>query len=223
MCGGVSCWWPHHFANGVHMKRLATAVALTGVLCALAGCAESSAGEVAPPAAEPSTIPEPNFSGPYAAEFHQAFALAPDDEIRQMLVDETISDKDFQTVEQRYSTCLSSRGVTHGGFESDGSSSFTFESGMTSDEANAAADECSRSEGVDAVMWMYYTVRENPTNADTSQAMVACLIRAGVVPSTLTVEDLKAGKDLEQATVSRQEYFTAYNSCDADPEHAYAG
>lgn len=204
------------------MKRSHTtgAVLLLNVLL-LVGCAATPTepSQVSP---DESAAPMPEFNGPWAEEFRFRYGLVPDNEIRQMLADEEISDAEKQVVTARFRSCLANHQIEFDDFKPGGGYDFSFPESLPSERANAFADECSRSEGVDSVIHLYFVTRSNPNNEDMSDAIAACLVRAGLVGPGFTGEDYKQPDWPEKWRVDETQQYPIESRCQQDPEHAYS-
>lgn len=157
------------------MKRLgmfAAASAMAAVM--LAGCAPAE--------------PEPEFTGPWAAEFSSFYQKADSDFARTVLEDGVVSELEIAEVWERFRTCLSSAGVTLGDVGADGSYETTFAEDVGSDAANTATVGCSRTSGESYIAPLYFWMLRNPQKLDESTIIVDCLLKAGVVPDNYTVE-----------------------------------
>lgn len=204
------------------MKRLiniASVLLLTAPL--LAACA-STQGQQTDAADTGAPNPAPEFTGPWAEEFRFRYGLAPDDEVREMLADEQVSDAEKQVVTDRFRNCLAGHNIAFDDFKPGGGYDFSFPDSIDNETANRLADDCSRSEGVDAVIHLYFVTRNNPNNEDLSEEIAACLVRGGLVPSGFTGEDYKKPDWAETWKVDETQQYSIESRCQQDPKHAFA-
>lgn len=188
------------------MKTPALLLALAGAasVTLLAGCGAES--------------PETKFSGPWAAEFANFYEKADSDFSRSILEDSKISELEVAEVWERFRSCLSASNITLGEIKSDGSYETSFPKNLNSDSANEASNICSRESGEAFVTPLYYWMQRNPTNEDEAKIVVSCLLEAGVVPPTYTVDqyrsDLPAGNI---PLVDKDKGQKSLESCTSDP------
>lgn len=157
---------------------LVAALLLAG---AAAGCtpAESS----------PRKAGTPEFSGPYAEEFRSTYEDTTDPELRSFLEDGKITEAEAQAVVERLRSCLAEQGITLEKRDENGSAAILPEDGPAPENAHAWAIECSERSGDFSVLPLYYSMKQDPQNQASPATIVACLVRAGVVPEGFTVDE----------------------------------
>ena len=169
-----------------------------------------------------SHIPDmPDFKGPWAEDFRYAYARAADEKIRDYLRDEVITEAEKQEVTEAFRNCMVSRGLTFDDFDDGGSYSFGFAAVSNPEEANEIADNCEDETGVFEVVNLYFSIRANPENKDRTPEIVACLVRAEVVPPDYTAEQHRKGLLDDYAIAEINELYPADTACNKDPEGAF--
>ncbi|MBC9954149.1 hypothetical protein ICM05_05740 [Leucobacter sp. cx-42] len=163
----------------------------------------------------------PNFSGPWAEEFRNAYAKAPNDEIRAYLRDENITEAEKQAVTEAFRTCLSTQGVGFTDFDFDGGFSTTFEGVSGSEEANRVTNECAANSGVDDVIFLYFQVRANPQNRDLSREIAMCMVRSETVTPSFTAENYRSNEIEGFAASDVIATREALRECQAAPLEAF--
>lgn len=161
------------------------------VVALVAGCG-SSGGKSAThtdaqtDSAEAGSAPE--FTGPYASEFKDAWVQSKSDFVRSVIADQKISDQEWAATVQRLSACLKTKGLTFKGYQVDGS--YSVDNGQLSpDEANAALLPCELQSGEHWVGFLRNQLVENPNNTPVGEIMAACLMRLKVVGPGYTKDD----------------------------------
>lgn len=158
------------------MKRIFVTLFLAGSL--LAACS-SGQNESA----------EPEFSGPWAAEFERAYERTTADFAKKVLATGTITDKDMAEAQQSVRQCMEDEGFTDITFNSNGSSSATLPDDLTQLESDAIRGKCLAQVGYDTLEEVYYPMRINPDNVDFPTLVVDCLKKKGAVEQSYTVQD----------------------------------
>ena len=209
--------------NSAH--KLLRFLALLTTSCALlTGCsaAASTGSEDALDEIDYSHIPDmPDFKGPWADELRYAYARASNEQIRDYLRDEVITEAEKQAVTEAFRNCMVSHGLTFNDFEDGSSYRFGITGVSGADEANEIANNCENETGVFEVVDMYFSIRDNPSKRDWSPEIVECLIRAGVVPQNYTVKQHKESWLDDHAIVEVHELNEADTACNKDPEGAF--
>lgn len=208
----MNTWGVHR--RGVLALLVSALIVLTG-----AGCSDNPLRSHAAPAGE--RVTAPNFSGPWAEEFRVAYQNTQSDGQREYLADESVSDAEKQAVTEEFRACLRQQGVSFGDFNADGSFDFGLPPSGGPERAQTIADECAQRTGVDTVISMFYHTRSNPMHVDQSKEIVACLLRARVVPAGYSVEQYRAGQFSEQVVVDPGEASAAMQRCSVDPSGAF--
>ncbi|GAA2447617.1 hypothetical protein [Agromyces soli] len=130
----------------------------------------------------------PAFSGPWAGEFADAFRQSGSDFEREALRDGSISESEVAEAENLFGNCMKDRGLDFNGFKPGGGFDFGL-GGADPDQANAIADECSVSSGVNTVVSLYFAMQRNPQNQDEAEIIAACLVEERAVPAGYTASD----------------------------------
>ncbi|MBC9943551.1 hypothetical protein ICL81_03290 [Leucobacter sp. cx-328] len=190
---------------------------LTGCSGTASAGKQNSAEEV-----DYSHVPDlPDFKGPWADEFREAYASASNEEIRDYLRDEVITEAEKQAVTEAFRSCVTSRGLKFDDFENGLSYTLEYASVTDPEENQRIASECEKSTGAFEVISLYYMIQANPDNHDRSAEITACLIRSGVVPADYTVEKFRETWVSEYAIADEFETAMAEKDCEKDPEGAF--
>lgn len=184
------------------MNRLAGS-ALAGLLlvASLGGCASTDV---------------PNFGGPWAAEFAQAYAATDNQWVRGAVEDGTISDQEYSEMVERLRSCLADVGITM--TVVDNSYRWDIPDGSTAREANDHFDACSHSVGETYIGWLYFGVRRNPDHRDESALIATCLVQKSAVPEGYDAKDYE--RDSEKQTFPFTDPETGKSqlvACSEDP------
>ena len=183
----------------------------------LSGCAQTGT-QSGSDARDAVAIDAPDFSGPWADELTSAYRSATSDFERTALEDGAVSDGEHAEMEQAFRSCLGDKRVDFSGFDPDGSYEFTGGKGLTNDEANKIANDCSVTTGVNTVGMLYSLMRSNPDNLDTATITAACLVRKGVVPEGYTASDYnRDAPDMAFPFRNKEDGETALKTCNVDP------
>lgn len=171
----------------------------------------------APSPAGPSDSAVPEFTGPFAAEFEQAYRDTASDFARGVLADSVITDAEHAEMVELFTTCLAGKGIAFTGYNADGG--LTTSSAPNPEETDALIDECSATSGEDAVGFLHDIMRTNPENRDWATIGAECLVEAGVVPADYGAEDYSQdneGRFVELDTLPT-DLQEALRSCSVDP------
>ncbi len=198
------------------------ATVLGTLLMGLAACSPGS-----PPLATP-----PTFSGPWSAEFRDAYDSATNPAARTILEDGTITDAEIAELRGQEITCLENLGCTVTELNPDGSAFITppQQDGDTMDDITARTNElrsrCDTETDWPSVASLYTWSTKNPSHQATESLMAECLIRVGLEPEGYTpdqyIADLASGvfvPYLEDQTTPDAQRFLA---CNDDPSNAHA-
>jgi hypothetical protein len=130
----------------------------------------------------------PEFTGPYASQFKDAWTQSKSDFVRSVIADQKISDQEWAETVQRLASCLKAKGLTFKGYQADGS--YSVDNGQLSpDEANAGLLPCELQSGEHWIGLLRDQLSENPNNTPVGEIMAACLIRLKVVARGYTSDD----------------------------------
>lgn len=190
-------------------------LALVSVLCtaALAGCSADVAA--------PSDRDAPAFTGPFAAEYEEAWQKSETSEVRTVLRDGRISDQEWSQVLKTLTECLAEKGITlveydagDGGYEANVGD-------MSGADANERMGACEKRSGEAWVGRLYRDQTRNPENVSETQLITECLIRNHAVPTSYTEEDY-----LEDAPTLSFPYLDdhgpqTFAGCNADPDYSH--
>ncbi|TXK18986.1 hypothetical protein [Homoserinibacter sp. GY 40078] len=195
---------------------MSAAVALVAV--ALAGC---SSGGFVPASGEGTagaTAPMPEFAGPHAAEFIEAWQETDSDFVRAVLADEVISDQEWAEVTTRIDACFARNGVEFLGFEPEGGYGVG-PSGHDGDEMQEIFAGCELESGEVPISRIRNSVLTNPEGLDFDELIVECLVDREVVPPGYTVDDFRRDEPSPESVpyldpVGGRE---AYRECYNDP------
>ncbi|WP_431279117.1 hypothetical protein [Leifsonia poae] len=179
------------------MTVVAAAVAVATTLTA---CSEVSASNsmTAAHSARPSTDePVPNFTGPYAARFAEAYRKTTSDLAHRILSKESITDQDYAAISGIYVKCMTNKGFK---VHIDGPTGEMTISDVPTDAdvdaANAADATCNADFA--EISSLRGALLMNPQNLDMNEIVVACLIKKKVAPPSYTAS--KYAHDLETMT-----------------------
>jgi hypothetical protein len=146
---------------------------------------------------------EPDFDGPYAAEFAAAYERATTDFEREVLADGAITALQYEEAHQRWLACMRDlyprSGDISPALERDehGIYSYTVGAapGLLDDELDADIDNAMVRcyEGtVDLIATLYNDVTRNPENKTPSEAALECLHGRSLVPDGYSEDNLMA-------------------------------
>lgn len=171
---------------------------------AIAGCA-----------AQP---PAPQFSGPWAAEFAEAYRTTNHEFVREVLSDGVVSDEEYAEMWSNFVGCLSDAGFTVSKVEPGGGYQTDLPASKTPDQAHETDIRCSEETGEPEISSLYWWVRQNPEHRDGDEVMIECLTKAGVLPPGYGVDDYASQKMTGHFEFTRSdEGFAAFNECAKDP------
>ncbi|ALJ18685.1 hypothetical protein [Microbacterium sp. No. 7] len=137
----------------------------------------------------------PEFSGPWAAEFSQAYTDAPSDFIRSILAQGEITDANLAETQQLNKACLESAGFSDVEHFMRGGLSVTPPKGRSDADIHDLVRQCSDDSGLTQIETLYTALLINPDNADMDELAVQCLITEQVVEPSFTVADLQSWYD----------------------------
>ena len=210
------------------MNRLSGSIVVL-VLCvsSLAACA--TAQSPAPSNSLDALEATPEFSGPYAEQFREIYEESDNDVVKEYILDEKISEAEYQAVLGEYRTCLSARGITLVSYDETGSSLRGDPALIAQEDIVPQSEECAERSGESTVIAMFQVMTQDPENEITTETIVECLIRAGVVPDSFSVaEYATGGLDLLHPPEVLYEpsgatTLTKIEACNDDPIRSYPG
>jgi len=189
-------------------KSIGAAIIAAVSLALMCGCAGTSE----PPAQAPPTTASADgvrFTGPWAADFAQAYRDARNPDEKEALKDGKITDAEFNYFEGKIGNCLSDLGVKNVSL-TDGQWHYSRPDSVP----DKKVDACMKSNGI-GVMLLKDSVETNPNNVDEEAALVACLVRKGAVPKGYTLKDYK--HELAVNEYSFDLNSAAFSDCNEDP------
>ncbi len=132
--------------------------------------------------------PVPDFSGPWAADFAEAYRSTTDELVHAILAKESISEQDYASLSGRFVKCMANKGFR---VQIDGPAGemtiFDTPTQDDTDRAFAASNECDS--GWSVLCALRHSLLRNPEHLDESTIMVSCLAREKLVPSSYTAKD----------------------------------
>lgn len=172
----------HHDIPARRRMRVALVVAMT---LFVSGCSASNDA-----AGDATATPSPSFTGPWAAEFAQAYSQAQTDFGRSVLEDGDISEQEINEMYSREVQCLKSKGYD-AEYTDEGMSFKSKDSSVTPSQMDADDAEC-RAQSDDGVLGpLYANYHGNPNNEDGAQVLLRCFQRHGLAEETMTVDEFK--------------------------------
>lgn len=190
----------------------AAAGALLAVVLAGCGAAEEPPGRGVPSASAGGA--SPSFSGPFAAEYQEAWTKSGTAAVRAILADEVITDQEWSTVKTMLRDCLAEKGITLLGY-TDGSYE-AHVGGLDGELANERMGACEMSTGEAWIGDLYRAQTLNPHNIPETQLLTDCLVRNNAVPPTYTEEQY--AEDVEEFAFPflDQQGSETFDSCSSD-------
>lgn len=184
------------------LKLSATLVACA---CTLVACAGGPSAQ----------IPE----GPWGVEFQSAYDSVNDPFVRDVLQDGAVTEQEYAETVDRYSDCMADAGIAlKENPPSEGGFSYTFPASISSDEAHAADTRCSEQSGEYVIGALYHFVKRNPQHLDENQIVYDCLIAAGAIDTSYTVDDFAEDYVSQSFPFAADEKsMKKLAGCDADP------
>jgi len=201
------------------MARKNTMMALCCVLLLVSACSS------VPPVQQ-----SPSFSGPWAAQFEQAYESASNPTAKEALKDGVLTDMEVSEIRQEQISCLESLGCTVTELNTDGSASITppQHEGESFDEIQQTtaqlSSQCETQTDWSMISYLYTAVHTNPENQDTYSLMAECLVRVGLEDEGYTAaqyqSDLESGLFLPYIQNQDTEEGQAFMRCNLDPTNA---
>lgn len=192
-----------------------TSVATALLLIATAGC--SSIAQDDPVASVPAASDAPSFSGPFAAEYTQAWGESESEFVRQTIADEKITESEWSEVESRMASCFADAGATFEGHTPQGGYSAQKNS-LSSKRMNQVMTSCEISSGEHLIGFLWFSAQKNPENIPPEIIISECMIRTGVVASDYTPEDfLRDNATMEFPYLDPDTGPQGFLACNEDP------
>lgn len=193
------------------LGAILAATALTAM--ALAGCTDTTTTSSSK---EPHGD-APAFSGPYAAEYTQAWEESDSQFVRTVIEDEQITDQEWAELESRMASCFQDAGASFDGFTPDGGYGAQ-KNALSSEQLNTLMGECEKSTGEAWLNYLWFSPQINPDNTPFEELMTACLIRTGVVAADYTVEQyLRDVPTMDFPYLDSKTGRDGFQACNADP------
>lgn len=163
-----------------------TTLAAALLLTAASGCSSTPRDDREGGASVTSDAPD--FSGPFAAEYTQAWEESDSEFVRQAIADEKITESEWSEVESRMASCFADAGATFEGHTPQGGYSAQKNS-LSSERMNEVMTACEVSSGEHLIGFLWFSAQKNPENIPPEVIISECMIRTGVVASDYTPED----------------------------------
>lgn len=176
---------------------------------------------IAPVDASPTeVVAMPDFTGPFAAEYEEAWHKSESSVARAVLEDGLIADQEWSEVLADLTDCLTEQGITLVEYRPDGSYEVSV-GDMDGDLANERMGGCERYSGEPWIGRLYRAQTDNPENIPDTQLLTECLIRNHAVPEDYTVEQyLEDAPDLAFPYLDEHGPDT-FAGCNADPDYEH--
>ncbi|HEY0218023.1 MAG TPA: hypothetical protein VGC57_16655 [Cellulomonas sp.] len=182
--------------------------AAAGVLAfALVGCG----GPSMDPAFSPSVLvgEVPQFVGPWAVELTDLYSGSKSDLEREVLADETITEEEYQALEDWYVGCMAGQGITVVVEE------LGYDLGDGDQDTILAAERACKTDTLSVAL----DIRGNPDNVPVDVATHGCMVRHGDVAPDFTLEDYH--REMEARPVSDAWMALMFSdegmACNSDP------
>jgi hypothetical protein len=193
------------------LKSAGVAVKAVAVAATLVGCSQSASSSAELPLSAPSpsyTGTVPGFSGPWAAEFAEAYRSTTSDVVHQILTKGSITDQDYAAVSSAYVKCMANKGFTvhitgpagQGVIDGDGDS--------------AAADKACNGD-ISVISTLRFAISRNPQHLDENEIVVACLAKKQIAPPSYTAKDYEANLQSQKFPFSTS--APGFMQCTSDP------
>jgi hypothetical protein len=200
------------------LNAVSSVVIAIAVAAGLVSCSSSSTGtDVRSELHAGPTFdgPIPEFHGPWAAEFAEAYRKSTDDFIHEILAKESITDQDYAIVSGEFVKCMANKGFK---VQIDGPGGEMTISDLPTDEdgdrANAASLECGDAGYIELCALRAQLLR-NPQNLDENTIMAACLVKEKIVPKSYTAKDYV--RDIEELSFPFSTSSAEFDRCVSDP------
>ncbi|SEA65465.1 hypothetical protein [Leifsonia sp. 21MFCrub1.1] len=195
--------------------RVAGAAVAIVATVALTACSPSANVQDRPAAASSSFQGEvPEFTGPWAAEFAEAYRSTTSEVVHKILAKGSITDQDYASVSSQFVTCMKDKGFA---VEITGPYG---ESTVSGDgDINAGANACNDDMAV--ISALRFSTTRNPQHLDENTIMVACLHKKKLVPPSYSTKDYEA--DLQTQKFPFSVDSADFLACTGDPLGLSAG
>jgi hypothetical protein len=191
-------------------KFLAVAAIACAVAAAEVGCSQPSTPDslaLSVPSAAFSG-PVPPFTGPWAAEFADAYRSTTSEHVHKILSKGSISDADYADVSSGYVKCMADRGFTVTFTGPDGQSTVT-----GNGDARAAANSCNGDVAV--IASLRHEISRNPQHLEENTIVAACLVKRKLAPPSYSARQYAANLKSQKFPFSTGN--PDFRSCTNDP------
>lgn len=200
------------------MTHRGAAVLMLPVYMILGGCSPHSTPESSSvmPEVHESTIPE--FGGPYAAEYREAYRTLRSEDGRAIIADENITEAEYAEMVSAYGACLESFGIRFRGYNPDFSHDYDLPEGERHEDGENRLNECAARTGEREINYLYSSALKNPDHLDRGTLEVACFIREGLVSPDYTVNQWQKDNISREFPIIRSDKSAAdLDRCRRDP------
>ncbi len=201
-----------------HNSASSAAIAIA-LAAGLVSCSSVSSGaEIRATSPTGSTFdgPVPEFRGPYAVEFAEAYRSTTDDVAHEILAKESITDQDYAIVSGRFVKCMANKGFR---VQIDGPAGqmtmFDLPTDEDGDRANAANLDCGSDSGYIELCSLRNSLLRNPENLDENTIMAACAVKQKIAPPSYTAKDY--ARDIDRWTFPFSTSSMEFGKCISDP------
>lgn len=198
----------HSAAGTVRIAALAVLVAVSASGCAMSSPREAERGGENPSAS-------PAFAGAFASEYLEAWKESRSEAVRQILIDESITDQEWSQVREDLERCLQRQGIDLTTYNADGS--YAVEVGrMDGGAANEAMGRCEEDSGEAWLGYLYRAQTSNPSNIPATELLTECLVRNHAVPDSYTEKQYLADAPDRAFPFTAANGWEVLESCTAD-------
>lgn len=204
------------------MQRNLIFVGVLGLVAAsCVGCSESPDGAFPSSPSADSAPAAPEFSGPYATEYQQAWIESDSEFVRLVIEDEQISELEWSEVADRMGSCFGENGMNFLGFDADGGYEVDL-LGAEPDTADSIATTCETESGETWIGFLRGQAISNPGNTDVQPLIYECLVAEGALPAGYSFDDyLRDLPTQDFPYVDPDSGPADFSECSTDPlEHA---
>lgn len=138
---------------------------------------------------------EPQFTGPYAAEFQKNYEETDNDLVKGILRDSQITDAEFEEFKTAYASCMESHGIQWQYLDGQGEQSSPIgQTDLSQETLRSASDDCSAQTGYMDIVPLYQSLHNNPDNLSQDELMkltLACLQRHDLARQDMTFQEYK--------------------------------
>lgn len=191
-------------------------LAVVAAGCSTAETPSSADGTLAGP-------DSPDFSGPFAAEFTQAWEDSDSEFVRQVIADEQITEREWAEVESRMASCFADAGATFEGHTPQGGYAAQKNS-LSSERMNEVMASCEVTSGEHLIGFLWFSAQKNPQNVPPEIIITECMVRTGVVAPDYTSEDfLRDNATMAFPYLDDETGPQGFLACNEDPTRGATG